>query len=110
MKLLSKLNQRGLGLKIIMKGLDMKLGVFLMLCFSTLAYGQYGQSLNPNNSPLNPLNSELNPNNSSLNPLNSPLNPNNSPLNPSSTNGVYDNTGNRIGYEVKAPNWRHQLL
>lgn len=86
-----------------MKGFDMKLLVFFAVCISTLAYGQYGQSLNPNNSPLNPLNSELNPNNSSLNPNNSPLNPNNSALNPNSKNGVYDNTGNRIGYEVKAP-------
>ena len=31
------------------------------------------------------------------------INMDNSPYNASSTNGVYDNTGNRIGYEVKAP-------
>jgi len=34
---------------------------------------------------------------------NSPYNMDNSPYNASSANGVYDNSGNRIGYEVKAP-------
>ena len=34
---------------------------------------------------------------------NSPNNFNNSPNNFSATNGVYDNRGNRIGYEVQAP-------
>lgn len=85
------------------KEYSMRLLAITLVFLSTFAYGQYGQSLNPNDSPLNPLNSELNPNNSSLNPRNSPLNPNNSPLNPNSTNGVYDNSGNRVGYEVKAP-------
>ena len=55
------------------------------------------------NSPLNYNNSPLNYNNSPLNYNNSPLNYENSPLNYNSNNGVYDNTGNRIGYEVKAP-------
>jgi len=41
--------------------------------------------------------------NSPYNMQNSPYNMDNSPYNASSTNGVYDNTGNRIGYEVKAP-------
>jgi hypothetical protein len=34
---------------------------------------------------------------------NSPYNMQNSQYNTNSKNGVYDNTGNRIGYEVKAP-------
>ncbi len=41
--------------------------------------------------------------NSPLNYNNSPLNYNNSPLNYNSTNGVYDNNGNRIGYETQSP-------
>ena len=42
-------------------------------------------------------------NNSPYNMQNSPYNMENSPYNTNSTNGVYDNSGNRIGYEVKAP-------
>jgi hypothetical protein len=34
---------------------------------------------------------------------NSPYNMDNSPHNSSATNGVYNNSGSRIGYEVKAP-------
>jgi len=34
---------------------------------------------------------------------NSPYNMDNSPYNASAKNGVYDNNGNRVGYEVKAP-------
>ena len=49
----------------------------------------YGQTYNLNNSPYNMENSLYNMDNS--------------PYNASSKNGVYDNTGNRIGYEVKAP-------
>ena len=55
------------------------------------------------NSPLNYNNSPLNYNNSPLNYNNSPLNYQNSPLNYNSTNGVYDNNGNRIGYETQSP-------
>ena len=40
---------------------------------------------------------------SPLNFQNSPLNFDNSPLNFNSTNGVYDNRGNRIGYGVTTP-------
>ena len=54
-------------------------------------------------SPLNFQNSPLNFDNSSLNFQNSPLNFDNSPLNFNSTNGVYDNRGNRIGYGVTTP-------
>ena len=55
------------------------------------------------NSPLNYNNSPLNYNNSSLNYNNSPLNYQNSPLNYNSNNGVYDNSGNRIGYQTQSP-------
>ena len=41
--------------------------------------------------------------NSPYNMQNSPYNMDNSAYNASATNGVYDNTGSRIGYEVKAP-------
>ena len=46
-------------------------------------------------------NSELNIKNSSLDWNNSPLNWNNTYVNPYATNAIYDNTGNRIGYERK---------
>ena len=41
--------------------------------------------------------------NSPYNMQNSPYNMDNSAYNASATNGVYDNSGSRIGYEVKAP-------
>ena len=63
----------------------------------------FAQVTSWDNSPYNYNNSPLNYNNSSLNYNNSPLNYQNSPLNYNSNNGVYDNSGNRIGYEVKAP-------
>jgi hypothetical protein len=55
------------------------------------------------NSPLNYQNSPLNYQNSPLNYQNSPLNYQNSPLNYNSANGIYDNNGNRKGYEVQTP-------
>ncbi len=58
---------------------------------------------NWNASPLNFDNSLLNFNNSPLNFNNSPMNWNNSPLNINSTNGIYDNKGNRTGYAVPSP-------
>ena len=59
--------------------------------------------LNFNNSPNNWVNSHNNFDNSSNNWANSPNNFNNSPNNFSASNGVYDNRGNRVGYEVPAP-------
>ena len=41
--------------------------------------------------------------NSPLNYNNSPLNYQNSPMNYNSNNGVYDNSGNRIGYQTQSP-------
>jgi len=40
---------------------------------------------------------------SPFNMRNSPYNLNNSAYNANSNSGIYDNFGNRIGYEVKAP-------
>lgn len=80
-----------------------------MKCFITLVLAgscltaQAQQYMNIDSSPYNPINSQYNPDNSPYNPRNSPYNPDNSPYNPNSTNGVYDNRGNRFGYEVQAP-------
>ncbi|MGV1017807.1 MAG: hypothetical protein ACOYBW_10585 [Fluviibacter phosphoraccumulans] len=81
--------------------LQLMLAVISMLIASCTANAQ--QSMNYNDSPLNYQNSELNYDNSSLNYKNSPLNYDNSPMNYNATNGVYDNRGNRIGYEVRTP-------
>ncbi len=79
------------------------LGVAL-LCGFFLGQSVMAQAVyNWNNSPNNWVNSPNNWENSSNNWANSPNNFNNSPNNFSSTNGVYDNRGNRIGYEVPAP-------
>lgn len=61
------------------------------------------QTLNYQNSPLNYENSALNYQNSPLNYQNSPLNYQNSPLNFNSNNGIFDNSGKRLGYEVQSP-------
>jgi hypothetical protein len=71
-----------------------------LLIFSLQAWGQV---TNFDNSPYNIQNSPYNMDNSPYNMRNSPYNMDNSAYNASATNGVYDNTGNRIGYEVKAP-------
>ena len=55
------------------------------------------------NSPFNYNNSQFNYNNSPYNYNNSPYNYNNSPNNYNANNGVYDNSGNRIGYETQSP-------
>lgn len=41
--------------------------------------------------------------NSPYNMRNSPYNMDNSPYNTNSSNGVYDNSGNRTGYKVEVP-------
>ena len=63
----------------------------------------WAQVTNFDNSPYNMQNSPYNMDNSPYNMRNSPYNMENSPYNVNSTNGVYDNSGNRVGYEVKAP-------
>lgn len=60
-------------------------------------------SANWNDSPMNWQNSPNNWNNSSANWNNSPSNWNNSAQNWGATNGVYDNQGNRTGYETRTP-------
>ncbi len=81
----------------------MKIVTFLLVFVSTNLVAQTYPSLNFNDSPLNFNNSDLNFNNSSLNFQNSPLNFQNSPLNFNSSNGVYDNGGNRVGYQTTSP-------
>lgn len=61
------------------------------------------ESLNWNNSPQNWQNSPDNWDNSPQNWNNSPQNWNNSPNNFNAINGVFDNQGRQIGYEVQAP-------
>ena len=77
------------------------LAVVSLLIASCSANAQ--QAINWNDSPNNFQNSLDNWDNSPNNFNNSPNNWNNSPNNFSATNGVYDNRGNRIGYEVQAP-------
>jgi predicted PurR-regulated permease PerM len=74
----------------------------ILLCTVTVA-SKAQQTYNWNDSPQNWQNSQQNWNNSSNNWNNSPSNWNNSPNNYNSTNGVFDNQGNRIGYETKSP-------
>lgn len=82
------------------KTLTLIAGIALAIATShAVADGAYDY----NASPLNYQNSELNYDNSSYNYRNSPYNYQNSPYNSSSSNGVYDNTGKRIGYGVEAP-------
>ena len=71
----------------------------LILARSALAQ----QANNWNTSPNNWNNSVNNWDNSSNNWNNSPNNWNNSPNNWNSNNGVYDNSGRRIGYETQSP-------
>lgn len=83
----------------------MKLQIILALVTFMIAIcnAQAQQAANFNDSPYNFQNSLDNFDNSPNNFNNSPNNFNNSPNNFSATNGVYDNRGNRIGYEVQAP-------
>jgi len=77
--------------------------MILIVLISFFSGSAQSQILNFNNSPNNWTNSPNNWDNSPNNFNNSPNNFNNSPNNFSATNGVYDNRGNRIGYEVQAP-------
>ncbi len=80
-------------------GFGIALVIALFMSQSLMAQGV----VNFNNSPNNWTNSPNNFDNSPNNWTNSPNNWNNSANNYSATNGVYDNRGNRIGYEVPAP-------
>ena len=76
----------------------MKYLITLFILAQLAIYARYteAQVTNWDSSPINFQNSSLNYDNSSMNYQNSPLNY-------ISTNGVYDNNGNRRGYEVQAP-------
>ena len=74
--------------------------VLILSLFPTLCLSQVN---NMNNSPYNMDNSIHNMENSPNNMRNSPYNMDNSQYNTNSTNGVYNNQGNRTGYQVKEP-------
>jgi hypothetical protein len=82
-------------------GLGLGVALVFGVLFSQAALAQ--GVMNFNNSPNNWVNSPNNFDNSPNNWANSPNNFNNSPNNFGATNGVYDNRGNRVGYEVTAP-------
>ncbi len=83
----------------------MKLQIIMALVSLVVAScsAQAQQAMNFNDSPYNYQNNQNNYDNSPYNYQNSPYNYDNSAYNYSANNGVYDNTGNRIGYEVRAP-------
>ncbi|WP_216187830.1 hypothetical protein [Polynucleobacter sp. MWH-HuK1] len=82
-----------------MKNIKKVVGVLTLV-----VYGQVcGQVANWDNSPANWKNSESNWDNSPANWNNSPSNWNNSSSNWNATNGIYDNQGKRLGYEVQSP-------
>lgn len=83
----------------------MKYLVALFVLAQIAIYARYSEAqvVNWDNSPMNYQNSPMNYENSSMNYRNSPMNYQNSGMNYNSNNGVYDNSGNRVGYEVKAP-------
>ena len=84
-----------------MKRIMINIGA-LAFVFS-LASLAMAQVTNWESSPYNYNNSPYNYNNSPSNYNNSPSNYSNNQSNYNATNGVFDNSGNRIGYEVTAP-------
>ena len=79
------------------------LGLFLFAQLAIFVQNSSAQVVSLDNSPYNLQNSRYNMDNSPNNMRNSPYNMDNSAYNASAKNGVYDNSGNRIGYEVRAP-------
>jgi hypothetical protein len=79
------------------------LTIFFFAQAALYAQKSFAQVANLDNSPYNMQNSQYNMENSPYNMRNSPYNMDNSAYNTSAKNGVFDNAGNRIGYEVKAP-------
>ena len=77
-----------------------KILLTVLVGYSVIGYTQTG---NMNSSPYNMENSIYNMENSPYNMRNSPYNMDNSQYNMNSKNGVYDNQGNRTGYQVKEP-------
>lgn len=84
----------------------MKYLLTLFVLAQLAIYARYteAQVTNWESSPLNYQNSPTNYENSPLNYQNSPMNYQNSPMNYGATNGIYNSQGNRVGYEVQAPN------
>jgi hypothetical protein len=72
----------------------------LVIAVGPALYASVAAAQGYNSSPYNYQNSEYNYQNSPYNYRNSPYNYQNSPYNPFSTNGIYDNDGNRQGYAV----------
>ena len=77
--------------------------VLILLVGSIFSLTSFSQVTNFQNSPNNYQNSSNNFENSPYNFKNSPNNFENSPNNYNSKNGVYDNQGNRTGYQVTTP-------
>lgn len=77
--------------------------LFVLAQIGLFARSTQAQITNWDSSPMNFQNSTMNFDNSPMNFQNSPMNFQNSPMNYNSTNGLYDNNGNRMGYEVQAP-------
>lgn len=80
-----------------------KIRVVVVISALVISGQVFSQAENWNNSPSNWNNSQSNWDNSSSNWNNSPSNWNNSSSNWNANNGVYDNQGKQIGYEVQAP-------
>lgn len=79
------------------------IALFLMAQAALYAQKSFAQAAPFNSSAYNWENSPNNFNNSPYNWQNSPYNFNNNPNNFNATNGLYDNKGNRLAYEVEAP-------
>lgn len=77
--------------------------IFLLAQVAFYAQKSLAQAVPFSASAYNWDNSPNNFNNSPYNWQNSPYNYNNSANNFNATNGVYDNKGNRLAYEVQAP-------
>ena len=75
----------------------------ILISLMIISISSIAQTTNLKNSPYNMENSINNMENSPYNMRNSPYNMENSPYNTNSSNGVYDNSGNRTGYKVEAP-------
>jgi hypothetical protein len=88
----------GVDLPSLKQGGKMKLSILCFIAACLISSASFAQSFQ--NSPYNFQNSPYNFQNSPYNFQNSPYNFQNSPYNFNSTNGVYDNSGNRMGYAV----------
>ncbi|OZB49582.1 MAG: hypothetical protein B7X60_00680 [Polynucleobacter sp. 39-45-136] len=75
----------------------------IITCLAIFASTSFAQTVPFSASAYNWENNSNNFDNSPYNWQNSPYNFNNSPNNFNATNGVYDNKGNRLAYEVQAP-------